>query len=81
MLIEANFCWPGPARWRPSTSNVGRLSALEGVEFRGALLPDEVTELLDDARVLVVPTRWNEGGSIISAKGSKGGSGRCYGPA
>jgi len=40
-----------------------------GVEFRGTVPPDEVTELLNGARAVVVPTRCNEGGprSVIEA--------------
>jgi glycosyltransferase involved in cell wall biosynthesis len=40
-----------------------------GVEFWGTVTPDRVTELLGEARALLVPTRCNEGGprSVIEA--------------
>jgi glycosyltransferase involved in cell wall biosynthesis len=48
-----------------------RLEAMApaGVEFRGTVTPDKVTELLQGARALVVPTRCHEGGprSVIEA--------------
>ena len=46
-----------------------RSIAPPGVEFRGTVEPEEVSELLTGARALVVPTRCNEGGprSVIEA--------------
>ena len=56
-----------------SASNAGRrvscLGTPHGVEFRGTVAPDELTEPRGGARALLVPTRWNEGGpkSVIEA--------------
>ncbi len=46
-----------------------RSMAPPGVEFRGTVEPEEVSELLRRARALLVPTRCNEGGprSVIEA--------------
>ena len=46
-----------------------RSMASPGVEFRGTVEPEEVSELLLKARALLVPTRCNEGGprSVIEA--------------
>jgi glycosyltransferase involved in cell wall biosynthesis len=43
--------------------------APEGVEFRGTVSPEDVTTLLNGARALMFPTRWNEaaGKSVIEA--------------
>jgi glycosyltransferase involved in cell wall biosynthesis len=53
----------GPERYRLEAI------APPGVEFRGTVTPDEVTEILNGARALMLPTRCNEGGprAVIEA--------------
>ena len=72
ILLEA---WRGMAGYRLIVVGDGpemeasRSIAPPGVEFRGTVEPEEVSELLTGARALVVPTRCNEGGprSVIEA--------------